>query len=225
MIKPHIAVSLLFFSSLGFAVNAQQHVHGQGELLVSQEGNMLHLQLVLPAADALGFEHEPETTEQLNSQNLLAERFTYNTNVIDVEGQCELVNVEHTLEAHDDHHEMHKQHDEGHDEDHDEDHDKGHDDHHESGHEEAHNEDHESEHASHKEHDEHDEHAGHEEHEEENHQNIEVEYQFHCDDVVSGITVALFESMPSLSAIQAQWITERGQGLSALSAGKPTLSW
>ena len=199
MKKPHIAASLLFFSSLGFAVNAQQHVHGQGELLVSQEGSMLHLQLVLPAADALGFEHEPETTEQLNSQNLLAERFTLNTNVIDVEGKCELVNVEHTLEAHDAHHE--------------------------NGHEEAHNEAHESEHASHKEHDEHDEHAGHEEHEEENHQNVEVEYQFHCDDAVSGITVALFESMPSLSAIQAQWITERGQALSALSAGKPTLSW
>ncbi|AMJ88471.1 hypothetical protein AVL56_18830 [Alteromonas stellipolaris] len=196
MKKPHIAVSLLLFSSLGFTVNAQQHVHGQGELLVSQEGNMLHLQLVLPAADALGFEHEPETTEQLNSQNLLAERFTLNTNVIDVEGKCELVNVEHTLETHDDHHE--------------------------SGHDEAHNEAHEGEHASHKEHDEHEDH---EEHEEENHQNIEVEYQFHCDDVVSGITVALFESMPSLSAIQAQWITERGQGLSELSAGKPTLSW
>jgi len=127
MKKPHIAVSLLLFSSLGFTVNAQQHVHGQGELLVSQEGNMLHLQLVLPAADALGFEHEPETTEQLNSQNLLAERFTLNTNVIDVEGKCELVNVEHTLETHDDHHE--------------------------SGHDEAHNEAHEGEHASHKEHD------------------------------------------------------------------------
>ncbi|WOI37790.1 DUF2796 domain-containing protein [Alteromonas sp. CI.11.F.A3] len=201
MKKSYLAVSLFFFSSLGFTVNAQQHVHGQGELLVSQEGNMLHLQLVLPAADALGFEHEPETTEQLNSRSFLAERLASNTNVIDVEGQCELVNVEHTLETHDDHHEMHKQHDEGHDEDH------------------------ESEHASHKEHYVHDEHAGHEEHEEENHQNIEVEYQFHCDDAVSGITVALFESMPSLSAIQAQWITERGQGLSELSAGKPTLSW
>ena len=80
MKKPYLAVSLLFFSSVGFAVNAQQHVHGQGELLVSQEGSMLHLQLVLPAADALGFEHEPETTEQLSSQNLLAERFTLNNN-------------------------------------------------------------------------------------------------------------------------------------------------
>tara|TARA_B100001063_G_C16652434_1_gene496689 strand:+ start:299 stop:910 length:612 start_codon:yes stop_codon:yes gene_type:complete len=203
MKKPHIAVSLLFFSSLGFAVNAQQHVHGQGELLVSQEGNMLHLQLVLPAADALGFEHEPETAEQLNSQNLLAERFTLNTNVIDVEGKCELVSVEHTLEAHDHNHEGG----------------------HKSGHEESHEDAHESEHASHKEHDEYAGHDDHEEHDEENHQNIEVEYQFHCDDAVSGITVALFESMPSLSAIQAQWITERGQGLSALSAGKPTLSW
>lgn len=190
MKKPCLAVSLLFFSSVGFAVNAQQHVHGQGELLVSQEGSMLHLQLVLPAADALGFEHEPETTEQLNNQNLLAERFTLNTNVIDVEGKCELVGVEHTLEAQEDYHE--------------------------SGHEEAHNEAHESEH---------DEHEGHDEHEKENHQNIEVEYQFHCDDAVSGITVTLFESMPSLSAIQAQWITERGQGLSELSVGQPTLRW
>lgn len=203
MKKPCLAFSLLFFSSVGFAVNAQQHVHGQGELLVSQEGSMLHLQLVLPAADVLGFEHEPETTEQLNSQNLLSERFTLNTNVIDVEGKCELVGVEHTLEAHEDHHKS--------------DHEDAHDAH--SG---DHDEAHKSEHALHK---EHDEHEGHDEHEEENHQNIEVEYQFRCDDAVSGIAVTLFESMPSLSAIQAQWITERGQGLSELSAGQPTLRW
>ena len=197
MKKSYLAVSLFFFSSLGFTVNAQQHVHGQGELLVSQEGSMLHLQLVLPAADALGFEHEPETTEQLNSRSFLAERLASNTNVIDVEGQCELVAVEHTLEAHGD----------GHEESHDGDH--------ENGHEEAHDEAHHSEHALHEEH---------EEHEEENHQNVEAEYQFHCDDAVSSITVTLFESMPSLSAIQAQWVTEKGQGLTPLSASQPTLS-
>lgn len=186
MNKPYIVLALLLFSSLGLMVKAQQHVHGQGELLISQEGSTLHLQLVLPAADALGFEHEPETTEQIDSRNLLAERFELNLNVIEVEGQCELLSVAHTLEAHADSHDVHKLHD----------------DHHEDAHKEEH-----------------------EEHEEESHQNIEVEYQFECEKAVTRIAVALFESMPSLSAIKAQWITENDQGLTELSASRPALTW
>ncbi|MDO6566979.1 DUF2796 domain-containing protein [Alteromonas sp. 1_MG-2023] len=199
MNKPYLAVSSLLFFSLGLTVNAQQHVHGQGELLIVQEGSELNVQLVLPAADALGFEHEPETSEQHKIHDQLAERFETNTDVIDVEGQCELVGVEHTLEAHDEHASDYGRHEE---------HDKDHED-----------DDHDSELASHEKHGDHDE------HEEENHQNIEVEYQFHCDEAVSRISVSLFESMPSLSSIQAQWVTENGQGLTELSASRPSVSW
>lgn len=44
--------------------DAQVHTHGQGQALVAQEANQWVIELNLPAADILGFEHAPETEQQ-----------------------------------------------------------------------------------------------------------------------------------------------------------------
>jgi len=178
-----LSLAFLLFSSLGFAVQAQQHVHGQGELYIALEGKTVHVHLVVAAADVLGFEHEPETSAQKARLHQLANKLETNADVVELDGRCALVSVEHSLEMHEkplgDTHHAPK-----------------HEEHEEFGH-----------------------------HDEQGHQDIEVEYQFSCEGKVSGISVALFDSMPSLSAIQAQWITESGQGLSELSADQPFAAW
>ena len=41
------------------------HVHGEAELMIAVEGNRVEMQLVSPAANIFGFEHEPANAEQI----------------------------------------------------------------------------------------------------------------------------------------------------------------
>ena len=59
-----------FVTCLGVAASAQEHrqlgahVHGHGRLNIAIEDKTLSMELEVPAADIVGFEHEPETPEQ-----------------------------------------------------------------------------------------------------------------------------------------------------------------
>ena len=191
-----IQLAVLSALSSGMCIAAPAHVHGQGEMLIAQEGQSWHIELRLPAANALGFEHDAQTSAEQQSVKNLAHQLEENAQVINLQGKCQLQSVSHSLFT-----------DEHHDEDE-----------HHHGHE---NEDHHS-------HDEgeHEHHEGTEhEHDEGSHRDVRVEYRFACNDALAGIELALFDSMPSLSVIQAQWVTDRGQGAAQLSTEQPELKW
>lgn len=183
MNKRWIRGSVAIFFSLGLAAQAQQHVHGQGNLFIAQQGSQLSVQLELAAADALGFEHTAETAQQIAQQRELAKRLQANDAVIEFNEQCELLSVVHSL-----------------DEDGNTSHEPTDPLLHESHHEDEHEE-------------------------EGSHKNIDVMYQFQCEVGVNKVSIALFSSMPSLTSLQAQWVTENGQGAAQLSAAQPSLTW
>ena len=54
--------------------NAAAHQHGIGHLDLVVEGNQLLLELHIPAADLLGFEHAPRTVEQHRQLDALREQ-------------------------------------------------------------------------------------------------------------------------------------------------------
>lgn len=117
MNKVWVRLSLIFLFSMGFSANAQQHTHGQGQLLISQDGTEWHMQLILPAADSLGFEHVPETQAQKNKIESLAKKLQENAAVIEVDGQCALIKAAHSLvNQHGD--ELHKNHEHDNEQDH-----------------------------------------------------------------------------------------------------------
>ncbi|MCY7293822.1 ZrgA family zinc uptake protein [Alteromonas sp. a30] len=98
--------------ALGFAANAEMHVHGQGQLLLAQDGEKWQLEFILPAADVLGFEHEPETPEQVRQLKTVAQRFTQIESIIHLNGDCKLEHGDYEL-PYQDHHEK-GEHDESH---------------------------------------------------------------------------------------------------------------
>lgn len=158
-----LSVALLL--GLGFSAHAQKHVHGEGELLIAQEGNVLQMQFIIPAADALGFEHQAANSSDKNAINVLAQQLKNSSHAIDIKGQCILQSTENSL-AH-----------------------------------------------SHSEHDEHD------------HHNVEATYNFNCKTPVVGFSVTLFNLMPSLNALNVQWISNTGQGSTEVTRSNPVISW
>ena len=102
--KKGLSVALLL--GLGFSAHAQKHVHGEGELLIAQEGSLLQMQFIIPAADALGFEHQAASSSDKNAINVLAQQLKNSSHAIDIKGQCILQSTENSL-AH-----SHSEHDE-----------------------------------------------------------------------------------------------------------------
>ncbi len=99
--------SILLFSvmsMLAIKVFAQAHIHGQGELLIAQEGTNWHISLVVPAGDILGFEHSPETEEQRQAINKLAGKLETNEKVFALNDECSLDKVNHNLKTQGEHH-------------------------------------------------------------------------------------------------------------------------
>lgn len=129
------ALAICALTAGAFSVNlaiAQAHVHGEGQLLVAQEGNIWKLQFVLPAADVLGFEHKPETKAQREGVASLISSIESVSALVEPPAGCKLDTFAHSLEkahkAKDEH--GHKDKDE-HKHEHEHDHDGKHDDEHE----------------------------------------------------------------------------------------------
>ena len=78
--------------------HAQPHVHGQGTLFVIQEGEYWQFQYILPAADALGFEHAPDTSEQKSILLQLKQSLENYKNLMSFNAQCSQDSVAHNLE-------------------------------------------------------------------------------------------------------------------------------
>ncbi|WP_338364185.1 DUF2796 domain-containing protein [uncultured Pseudoalteromonas sp.] len=163
-------LSIALLVGLGFSAHAHthKHVHGEGELLIAQEGSVLQMQFIIPAADALGFEHQAASSTDKTAINVLAQQLKNSSQAIDIDGQCILQSTENSL-AH-----------------------------------------------SHSEHDEHDEH---------DHHNVEATYNFNCKSPVVGFSVTLFKLMPSLNALNVQWISNTGQGFKEVTRNNPIINW
>lgn len=191
------------------------HVHGVGELNIAIEGETVAMELHVPGADIVGFEHAAESEEDQAKVAAALETLTSplalfalpeaaGCAVTEAAAELEIEGAEdHDDHGHDDHdhddhgHEDHAEdeHDEdGHDED-------GHDDHgHEDHAEEAH--DHDDEH----DHDDHAEEAG------ATHSEFHGEYVLTCaaPTEITQITFAYFDSFPNAEEVDVQIVTEAG---------------
>ncbi|MEP1445974.1 MAG: DUF2796 domain-containing protein [Paraglaciecola sp.] len=176
----YTVLSVTLFA-LAFPTVAQQHVHGQGKMLIAQQDNTWHVQFVLPAINVLGFEHKPETQEQHKLVSEITTKFMNHTSVLELNGDCTLTHTENSLTEH-----------------------ESHDD---------------------NEHDAENEHHSEEEHSSHQHGDIEVEYIYSCQSKVTQMSVTLFTWINSLTSIEAQWILDKGQGLTVLNHDDPVVAW
>jgi len=68
---------------------SQEHVHGQGSVFIIQEGNKWQMQYVLPASDALGFEHVPENQQQRDALSQLQNTVMNIENLMRLDAKCQ----------------------------------------------------------------------------------------------------------------------------------------
>ncbi|MBT1450102.1 DUF2796 domain-containing protein [Glaciecola sp. XM2] len=197
-----LVIGLLVSLSTFTYGSTNAHIHGQADFTVAMEANLVHMQLTLPAGDAIGFEHNP--TNQQEQQKLndakaklqeVSTLFVLNTQ------QCEIVEsivefgTDNALKGSFESNSMLQ--DVGRDE-------------HEHGHQ--HNHDHTDKHASTE--------SKHQ------HNNIIAQYMLECSsaDALKNMSVNLFDIFPAISTINAQWIAPHGQGGQTLSANTRQLN-
>ena len=178
-----------------------EHVHGVASLMLVAEAERLHIHILSPAVNVLGFEHQATTDDEHNAvaafkataQNA-AVLFGFNG------ANCQLNRVElqvgDAIEVH--------YYDYGQDHDHD--------DHHHD-HDEA---DADSQTDHHHAHDEHDEAA---------HSEVGLAYEFNCEQLarLQSVDVLLLQQFPGIRQLTAQWLTPNGAGSSSLKPQQYTL--
>ena len=185
------------------------HVHGIAHLNVAVEGADLHMEFTSPAANIVGFEHEPRTPEQKAGVKNAIEKLEGGSELfmLSPEAQCRLSKASVKTDI---------EHDAGHDEDaeHEKEHGHKEDAHHEKEHEHEKDEHHgKGEDKDHKHHEEgEDEHARHSE--------FEAEYRFVCQHPgkLSQVDVMLIKAFPGIEHIEVQLLTGTKQSAQELTA-------
>jgi hypothetical protein len=181
------------------------HVHGIAHLNAAVEGTSLHLEFTSPAANIVGFEHQPRTPEQKDGVRNAIEKLEDGSKlfILSPEAQCRLskssvkTDIEHDAEHEkehehkkDAHHEKEHEHEHEKDAHHGKDEDKGH----------KHHEESEDEHARHSE--------------------FHSEYRFVCKNPgkLSQMDVMLIQAFPGIEHIEVQLLTETKQTAQELTA-------
>ncbi|NWG45636.1 MAG: DUF2796 domain-containing protein [Alphaproteobacteria bacterium] len=174
------------------------HTHGAARIELAQDGAALEARLVLPARDALGFEHAPASEEEkAKVESVLAALGATDAALRpNAEAGCAPTAASATLgepEAGHDDHDDHEEHagDAGKDDHHDDAHADGHDDHHEE--------------------------AG------QVHSDVIASYGWTCaaPAELSSVHVTVFALAPSLTEVEVQFATEKGQGSATARPGEP----
>jgi hypothetical protein len=192
------AIMLAAGSSMTWAEEQRHHdahVHGVAHLNAAVEGTRIHLEFTSPAANIVGFEHQPRTPEQKDGVINAIEKLEDGSKLFipSPEAQCQLSksSVKTDIEHHDGHdadaehkHEHEKDAHHGKDKDRDQEHHKAH----------------EEEHARHSE--------------------FHSEYQFVCKNPgkLSQMDVMLIQSFPGIEHIEVQLLTETKQSAQELTA-------
>ncbi len=166
------------------------HVHGEGALNIAVEGKIVMIELEVPGADIVGFEHAAKSDEDRaaieEGKAKLSDPLALF--VLPEAAGCAVELAEVRLVTEED---AHGHGDHGHGEEH------GHDDH---GHGEEHAEG------------EHGEHAHSDEHAEAEHSEFRAEYRLGCADpaAITAIEFAYFETFPNAEELDIQMITGKG---------------
>jgi hypothetical protein len=190
-------ISLLFVLSTYFSmacVAADKHVHGQAEVFIAIQNNQILIELESPAANILGFEYQPKTTEEKTQLAYSIKKLQdYKTISIFPEADCQQVSVNiHSPFKHNN--KEHKEHD----------HSKhSHEHEHEHGHEQ-HGQDHH--------HKEEQKHKGHAE--------FHVTYELNCNRKkhINTAAITAFTHFLELKKVTVNWVTEDNQGSSETTA-------
>ena len=173
------------------------HVHGVAHLNAAVEGTSLHLEFTSPAANIVGFEHEPRTPEQKEGVRNAIEKLEDGSKlfVLSPEAQCRLSKSSVKTDI---------EHDGDHDADADHEHEHEKDAHHGKGkdNDQEHHEENEDEHARHSE--------------------FHSEYRFVCENPgkLIQMDVMLIQSFPGIEHIEVQLLTETKQTAQELTATK-----
>lgn len=128
-------VASLFFGSTATLAHdhnhevrhAAAHVHGEGELSLVVENTEMHLELMMPAHDILGFETIATDAQQKQLDETLAQLESGDLWIPSAQAQCQLVKAQ-AKTSNDSHSHDHK-HDHGHKHDHEQGPECNHDDH------------------------------------------------------------------------------------------------
>lgn len=179
----------------------EAHEHGVAQLNIAIEGNDLHMEFTSPAANIVGFEHQPRTPEQKGAVRKAMEKLEDGSKLFipSSEAQCRLSKSSVKTDI---------EHDAEHEGEHGDEHDAKH------GHEDEHN-------AKHRHKDEHDaehEHEGEDDHA--RHSEFEAEYRFVCQhpEKLSKVEVVLIQAFPGIEHIEVQLLTETKQTAMELTA-------
>ena len=182
------------------------HVHGVGQMNLAIEGKEVEIELTAPGADIVGFEHPADTEADRKTLDAAVERLEKGLALFKFPdaARCEIEGAE-----------IHSAMMEGHEGGHEKGHDHGKD----HGQEKEHA--HEKEHGRHKEHAHDKEHGG-------EHSEFRAHYHFECaaPEALSHVDVAgYFEAFPNARELEANTITDKGQGAAELTAANPRLTF
>ncbi len=234
-----LALTLLTSLPIQAADNPGVHSHGQAQLQVAVEPPRIDLMLVSPAANLVGFEHQPRTEAQ--KQAIQSTRDWLGSNpLVNSAGGCQLVEAQvsdgfnkagdqpgakHHQGGHKDHHQEHHK---GHHQDHQGHHKDHYKDHHEGdyrGHHEEHHRGHEDHHGGHNDH--HGEasgqhggkHHGHGHDDQAQHREFTVSQQLTCEGDLTSLSTGLIQRFPGIEQLQVEWLGAEGQGSARLGTG------
>ncbi|OIN13976.1 DUF2796 domain-containing protein [Oceanisphaera psychrotolerans] len=174
------------------------HEHGFGRLSLALDQQQLVLELLVPAADVVGFEHAPtDEAEQAQLTDALKRVQQADTLFHLSEAAACQLNTSRVLEEDTDAHELEEHADEPE---------------HKHGH-------HENEHADEHHHEHHDDEPG--------HNDVLVQYRYRCQQplALNRLSTTLFEQFPSLTRVELQGIVPAGQIATTLSPEQPAFSW
>lgn len=188
------------------------HVHGVGQMNLAIEGKEVEIELTAPGADIVGFEHPADTEADRKTLDAAVERLEKGLALFKFPeaARCEIEGAE-----------IHSAMMEGHEGEHEKDHEHGKD----HGHEKEHA--HEKEHGDPKEHAHDKEHSHDKEHGGE-HSEFRAHYHFECaaPEALSHVDIAgYFEAFPNARELEANTITDKGQGAAELTAANPRLTF
>lgn len=200
-------IPLALALAISTSAHAQdKHVHGEAELFIAMENNTVLVEMDSAAANIIGFEHEPRTSQQHAALGKALEQLQHSESIIQLpESACQLKEAKVTSPFNDDEHSEHKEH--AHD-------DHGHDDHKKHKKHKKHADHHEhDDHKKHAKHDGHDDHHDHH-HDEEVHSDFHVNYQLECQNIkaIKQITITAFDHFPALEKMNVHWVTAESQG-------------
>lgn len=208
------------FSTTGFAEERRElgaHVHGHGTLNMAVEGKTVALELRVPGADIVGFEHEAKT--DADKAALKQAEATLSTPgklfAFEKAAGCKLTGSEVHFSKDDDHNEHHGEH-------------SKHEDHDRAAHKHEHHDEHEkatNKEAHHGKHSDHDDH-GHHDGEAEEHAEFHAEYKFACaaPEKLTAMTFDYFKTFKNAKELAVNVVTAKGQSTYEVTADKPTLS-